>query len=133
MKSIKPGRGPSMMGAFGSAAVTIFGVVWTFSTVSMGAPMFFAFFGIIFVILGIVQTIYNLKNTIGKNRFSVYDLTDSNEESDPLNKHFSKESSWSTLEESDDNIDIRYCPYCGDKVEKDYLFCKKCGHRLPFN
>lgn len=45
MKSIKPGRGPSMMGAFGSAAVTVFGILWTIMAMSMGAPIFFACFG----------------------------------------------------------------------------------------
>ena len=29
MKSIKPGRGPSAMGAMGSAFAVIFGIFWT--------------------------------------------------------------------------------------------------------
>ena len=30
MKSIKPGRGPSMMGGISSVAAVLFGVIWTF-------------------------------------------------------------------------------------------------------
>ena len=50
-----------MMGAFGSAAVSVFGIIWTISAMSMGAPSFFALFGLIFVAMGIAQTVYNLK------------------------------------------------------------------------
>ena len=37
MKSIKPGRGPSMMGGVGSVIAAIFGVFWTIGAVQMGA------------------------------------------------------------------------------------------------
>ena len=32
MKSITPGRGPSMMGGFGALASVAFGVIWTLQT-----------------------------------------------------------------------------------------------------
>ena len=38
MKSIKPGRGPSMMGAVGAAFAVVFGIIWTMAAASMGAP-----------------------------------------------------------------------------------------------
>lgn len=41
MKSIKPGRGPSAMGAAGSIIAAVFGLIWTGAAVSMGAPIFF--------------------------------------------------------------------------------------------
>ena len=41
MKHVKPGRGPSAMGAFGAIIAVIFGIFWTVSTASMGAPAFF--------------------------------------------------------------------------------------------
>lgn len=125
MKSIKPGRGPSMMGAFGSAAITVFGILWTIMTMSMGAPIFFAFFGIIFVILGIAQTIYNFKNATGKNRYSAFDITDSKEESDPLNEFFAGAQSEDATGEN------AFCPYCGTEAEGDFLYCAKCGKKLP--
>lgn len=142
MKSIKPGRGPSMMGAFGSAAVTVFGVFWTIMAMSMGAPIFFALFGIIFVVMGIAQTVYNFKNATSKERFSAFDITDSSEEPDPLNEFFAgnhTEAESIRSEVSGRSInrspaDIRadaFCPYCGAEAEKDYQYCAKCGKKLP--
>ncbi len=136
MKSIKPGRGPSMMGAFGSAAAVVFGIIWTFATVSMGAPTFFSLFGIVFVAMGIVQVIYNYKNATGKNRFSAFDITDGHEETDPLNEYFAKEqrnediskfSSRNSVADESNN----FCPYCGDKVANDHVYCSNCGKQLP--
>ena len=43
------------MGAFGSAVGVIFGVIWTGAAASMGAPPFFLAFGVLFIIVGIVQ------------------------------------------------------------------------------
>ena len=48
MKSIKPGRGPSAMGAMGSIVAAVFGLIWTGAAVSMGAPIFFPLFGVVF-------------------------------------------------------------------------------------
>lgn len=137
MKSIKPGRGPSMMGAFGSAAVTVFGVFWTIMAMSMGAPIFFALFGIIFVVMGIAQTVYNFKNATGKERFSAFDITDSSEEPDPLNEFFAGKSTETEVSGRANNrstSDIggdAFCPYCGAEAETDYQYCAKCGKKLP--
>lgn len=139
MKSIKPGRGPSMMGAFGSAAVTVFGILWTIMAMSMGAPIFFSFFGIIFVIMGIAQTVYNFKNATNKNRFSAFDITDSTEESDPLNEYFAGtngETSGAIKSVKDapsDSEEKAFCPYCGAEAEGDFHYCAKCGKKLPRN
>lgn len=77
MKSVKPGRGPSAMGAVGALFAAIFGVIWTAAAASMGAPPFFCLFGVVFVIIGIIQAIYNFKNATGKNRYSEFDIVDS--------------------------------------------------------
>ncbi|MEL7571333.1 MAG: zinc ribbon domain-containing protein [Eubacteriaceae bacterium] len=141
MKSIKPGRGPSMMGALGSVAAAIFGVFWTIGAASMGAPGFFVAFGFVFVLLGIVQAVYNFKNATGENRFSEFDITDGTEEPDPLNEFFSKEGytadsrdntngSKTTMSQMDLGEKI-FCPYCGAEAEKDFTYCTKCGKKLP--
>lgn len=126
MKSIKPGRGPSAMGAAGSLVAIVFGVFWTIMayTITKDAPfpmvgIIFPAFGVLFIIMGIIQTIYHYKNATGKERMSLFDITDAKEESDPLNKHFGKE--------------ISYCPYCGTKVTDEYQFCPKCGKQLSGN
>ncbi len=132
MKSIKPGRGPSMMGAFGSAAVTVFGIIWTFFVMSAGAPGFFALFGIIFVVMGIAMTAYNFKNATSKERYSAFDITDGEEEPDPLNELFSEKQAGKASEAPNhDSGETAFCPYCGAEAEADFTYCAKCGKRLP--
>jgi hypothetical protein len=41
--------------------VAIFGIIWTMGTLSLGAPGFFPFFGVFFVLLAIGVSIYNYK------------------------------------------------------------------------
>lgn len=69
MRSVKPGRGPSMMGGIGAVIAIVFGVVWTLSAAQMGAPGFFPLFGVLFILVGVVQAVYNFKNAGSKNRF----------------------------------------------------------------
>jgi hypothetical protein len=121
-----------MIGAFGSAAVTVFGIIWTFFVMSMGAPVFFALFGVVFVVMGIVMTVYNFKNATSKNRYSAFDITDGAEEPDPLNELFSEKQTGETAEMPDrDSGKATFCPYCGAEAEADFTYCSKCGKKLP--
>lgn len=129
MKSIKPGRGPSMMGGIISVAVGLFGVFWTILAVSGGAGIM-ATFGIIFVVIAVVQAIYNFKNATGENRYSEFDITDENEESDPWNERFEKKTN-PPRAQGGSNSRSNYCPYCGEKAVNDFAFCKNCGRKLP--
>lgn len=132
MKSIKPGRGPSMMGGIGSIFVALFGVFWTITAVSMGA-VFMALFGLIFIGIAVVQAIYNFKNATGENRYSAFDIVDENEEVDPFNQKYGakKYSEPQTFEGTAMDEDSEFCPYCGVKVSKEFEFCHKCGKKLP--
>ena len=85
MKSIKPGRAPSFLGGIGSVAAIIFGIFWTIMAVAMQAPVFFPIFGIVFILLGIVNAVYSFSNATGKNRYSIFDVVDEGEEPDLLN------------------------------------------------
>lgn len=125
MKSIKPGRGPSAMGALGSIFCVVFGIIWTGIAASSGAPIFFPLFGIAFTIMGIVQAVYHFKNATGKNRFSEWDITEDGEEGDPLGNRFVC-SDPQPREEGDS-----FCPYCGTAVKSGFRFCPKCGKELP--
>lgn len=129
MKSIKPGRGPSFMGGIASAAIAVFGIFWTVMAVSMGAPALFPVFGVIFVILGAVQAVYNFKNATSQNRYSAFDITDSREEEDPLNARFGRQEPepWEQAERSENG---GFCPYCGAEVRRDHAFCKECGKKI---
>jgi len=127
MKSIKPGRGPSMMGGISSIFAALFGLVWTILAASMGGGIF-ALFGIFFIGMAITSAVYNIKNATGKNRYSSFDITEGHEEPDPLNEYFHN-STYSNNTSA--TADSKYCPYCGTKVEGDYLYCNQCGKKLP--
>lgn len=133
MKSIKPGRGPSMMGGFGSVFGIVFGIFWTVLASSMTwgfglIGVIFPLFGVLFIIMGIVNAVYNFKNATGENRYSEFDITDDTEEPDPLNQQFgSKPESTSDAPPSGSS----FCPYCGAPVQNNFAFCRKCGKALP--
>lgn len=130
MKSIKPGRGPSAMNAFGSVIGIVFGIIWTGLAASMGAPFFFPLFGILFIIVGIVQAVYHFKNATGENRYSAFDITEDGEEVDPLNARFGG-SAPRDSGSFDGAGDFRFCPYCGAELGDGFEFCGKCGRKLP--
>lgn len=129
MRSIKPGRGPSMLGGIIGIFVALFGIFWTVMAVGSGAG-FMGIFGLIFVAIAVINTVYNFKNATGKNRYSEYDITDETEESDPFNEHF-KGSTFERWTAEDETPGSRFCPYCGAKAKEDFEFCNKCGKRLP--
>ena len=82
------------MSVVGSIVGVIFGVLWTIlaTFISSGMPQpiktVFPLFGILFIIVGIVNVIYSLYNTTSKNRLSTFDITSPSEETDPLNEVF---------------------------------------------
>lgn len=132
MKHIKPGRGPSAMGAFGSIIAVVFGVFWTVMAASMGAPIFFPIFGVLFIVIGIVQAVYNFKNATGQNRYSSFDIVDSAEEPDPWNERFGETPEPPAGREPPEaGGGLRYCPYCGAEVGEGFTFCGRCGKKLP--
>ena len=127
MKSIKPGRGPSGMGAFMGIIAAIFGVFWTVLAMSMGAFIMVPF-GVIFIVVAVVNTVYNYKNATGENRYSSFDIVDETEEKDPLNERFGtdKGKMTGTATASGKN----FCPYCGERVGEEHKFCSNCGNKL---
>ncbi len=133
LKSIKPGRGPSAMDTIGSIGAAIFGVFWTLGAFQAGAPMPFPLFGVIFIVIAIIQAIYNYKNATRKDRMSLYDITDPKEESDPLDKYLKNNSTGSNNYEDigiKSDIDVIYCPYCGSKTKDEFAYCPRCGKKI---
>lgn len=128
MKSIKPGRGPSMISGVIGIFMVCFGIFWT--VMAAQAFPFMAVFGVLWTGIAISITVYNFKNAKSKNRYSQYDITDENEEPDPFNERFGKNTfeRWSA---EDETAGSRFCPYCGAKAKEDFEFCNKCGKRLP--
>lgn len=126
MKSIKPGRGPSMMSGVVGIFMIGFGILWT--VIAAQASGVFALFGVLWTGIAVVMTIYNFKNATGKNRYSSFDITDGNEEPDPLNERFGNPQN-NTPNKS--NVENKFCPYCGTAVDDDFEFCNNCGKKLP--
>ena len=87
-----------------------------------------ALFGVLFIILGIVQAVYHFKNATGENRYSSFDIVEDDEEPDPLNARFGDVSQGGPAVGGGD---FRFCPYCGAKLGSDFTYCGKCGRKLP--
>ena len=134
MKSIKPGRAPSLLSGVIGIIMVLFGIFWTVMASNFGGIMMV--FGILWTLIALVITIFNIKNGTAKKRYSMYDITDDKEEADPLNERF-KEKKDDVKEPKKEVIpvkagdDNKYCPYCGAKVEETYEYCNKCGKKLP--
>ncbi len=97
MRSIKPSRGLSALSAVGGVGAIFFGLFWIkfASGVASHGPdagfgAIFPMVGVIFVIIAFCGVVYNLYNAFSGNRFSLYDITSSREESDTLTRLFSK-------------------------------------------
>lgn len=128
MKSVKPGRGPSMMGGVMSIFMGLFGLLWTVIVASSGGGIF-ALFGVIFIAIAISQAVFHFKNATNKNRYSAFDIVDGEEEPDPLNVRFGGTAPRSNPV---NQASVRFCPWCGDPVEdRNHQFCDKCGKKLP--
>ena len=117
MKSIKPGRGPSMMGGIAGIFMIGFGILWTVIT-AQGSGIF-ALFGVLWTGIAVVMTVYNFRNATGKNRYSQFDITEGDEEPDPLNERFGESRE---PEKAREESDSSFCPYCGTPVHKDFSY-----------
>ena len=133
MKSIKPGRGPSMMNAVGSLVGIVFGIIWTAAAASKDAPIFFPLFGLVFIGIGVAQAVYSFRNATGDNRYSAFDIVDEDEEPDPLNRRFHRDppDSQTPPDAEGGGSAPRFCPYCGAPLQGDFAYCPRCGKSLP--
>ena len=125
MKHIKPGRGPSMLSGILGIFMIGFGVLWTILAAT--ASPVFALFGVLWTAMAVTVTVYHWKNATKKNRYSAYDITDSDEEPDPLQQKFDGEAAEQSRQT---NYEGAFCPYCGAKAQKDHRFCSSCGKKL---
>ena len=129
MKQIKRGRAPSFTAGIIGIITVLFGLIWTFLVGSIFPPM--ALFGILFIIIGIWNTVYNFKNATGENRYSEFDIVDETEEPDPLNLRYGKKTQNAIEVNFTDVGKTHYCPYCGASASGNYKYCSNCGRQLP--
>ena len=131
MYSVKPGRGPSLMGAVGGVVVAVGGVIWIVIASSIGAPGVFVLFGVLFVFMAMAGVAYNLYNASQKNRMSTFDITTGSEESDPIAQAMGHAPPTSSHEQTGHGKARKYegdfCPFCGAKASQDFDYCPKCG------
>lgn len=125
MRSIKPGRGPSMMSGIVGIFMIGFGILWTI--LASKASFVFALSGVLWTGIAVVTTIYNFKNATNKNRYSAFDITDASEEPDPLNEKFGN----AYADERKSAPENKFCPYCAAPVKYDFEYCNNCGKKLP--
>lgn len=101
--------------------------------------LIFPLFGVLFIVMGIIQAAYHYKNATGKDRFSIFDITDRSEEGDPADRWIKNDfKSYDTYNGSEQKIhdsktlsnEINYCPYCGKLLNEEFTFCPKCGKRI---
>ncbi len=126
MKSVKPGRGPSMLSGIVGIFMIGFGILWTVLAATVSPIV--ALFGVLWTGIAVAITVYNFKNAKGQNRYSQFDITDENEEPDPFNERFGNFQSHVNPQDGTSN---RFCPYCGIPVSDDFEFCNNCGKKLP--
>ena len=125
MYSVKPGRGPSLMGGFAGIVAAVFGVIWILIAGSIGAPPIIRLFGGLFVILAIGSSIYNLINATRRDRMSTFDITTGSEEQDPLTRLI--RNSETNGSAGTRKYPGKFCPFCGVEVHEDFDFCPTCG------
>jgi hypothetical protein len=134
MKSIKPGRGTSAVGVVGGIILVGWGILWTIFTYKFTENFPFPFFhvlfpvcGLFFIGLGVTSVIYNAANATGKNRMSLFDITDGGEESDPADILLRGKRSTSVAAPVQPT---RFCPYCGTPLTEVFKFCPGCGKNV---
>ncbi len=131
MKSIKPGRNGSLVGGIAGVFMSIIGLTMLVQAIGSGVG-----FAVVFMIgwtaFAVIITASNFYNAFSKKRHSTYDIVDHYEEPDPLNERFGYvRDEEAPQRRTSREGDSSFCPYCGEKVEKDYEFCNHCGKQLP--
>ncbi len=136
MYSIKPGRGPSLIGAILSLIIGVpFVLFWIGGAHKAGAPGFFVFFGVIMLAAIIITALLGLYNATARDRISEFDVTTRTEENDPFDSLAPPPPPPSAhgpvSARAEQAPSKRFCPYCGESLAQDFRFCPGCGKAQP--
>ena len=123
------------MGVVGAIVAGVFGVIWTASAASMGAPGFFVLFGVVFVVLAIGMGVYHFHNATSPNRMSEFDIVPSSHEPDPFARHArgapTAPAPTAPAQSVPADAVTGFCPYCGAALSPEFNFCPRCGKAKP--
>ena len=136
MKSMKGGRGPSIIRAAALFGIAVLAMV---ALGQSGTPGSVAYAGVkyertplllvIFILMAVCGGIWFLYRAFAQNRPSETDAAGADEEPDALNGHSRGEDGAESTEEAS-AAGSRYCPNCGRAVPEDANFCSHCGKEL---
>ena len=132
MHSLKPGRGPSLIGGIGGIVFIILGIAMFATVASERTPPIFLFFLGGIILVGVIATVYNFWAATTRNRPSTFDITTGDEEYDPIAKAmgFGPDQTHPPAEDDEQKprrFEGEFCPFCGKKVEGEFDFCPHCG------
>lgn len=149
MYSVKPGRGPSLLGTVVTAGMAVFGVIFLVgSNAAMshvadvggmsGPPPAFRLIWtagcILFILVALAMSVYNFVNFKNKNRMSVIDITTGQEESDLIADMLGHTAPGAPTDARQADgagkprrFEGRHCPFCGVEVRDEFDFCPNCG------
>ena len=130
MYSVKPGRGPSLMGGIGALIGIVFVFGWIALAQVINAPPLFTAFGFLMLVLLICQAIYQFYNATQRHRLSSLDVVQDQEEFDPIARAmgYDQKSSQNPPPPPASSPDAaKYCPYCGSPLQADFEYCPQCG------
>jgi hypothetical protein len=87
----------------GGLIALVFGIVWTLGAMSMGAPIPFGLFGVVFCCIAIGGILVGIHNASAKpeDRIGGTEIVDI--------------------------VDCVHCKHCGQSISKDSQFCLHCG------
>ena len=136
MYSVKPGRGPSLIGAILALVVGVpFVLFWIGTASKMGAPGFFVFFGIMMLVAILVSVFIGFYNATSRDRISQFDITTKTEESDPFDRLVQTappEGQSGAPSPKQPAAAKPFCPYCGASLAQEFKFCPECGKPQSF-
>ncbi len=131
MYSVKPGRGPSLIGAILSLIIGVpFVLFWIGGAHKAGAPGFFVFFGVIMLVAIVITALLGLYNATARDRISEFDVTTNTEENDPFDSLAPPPPPPAHAQAAQASAK-RFCPYCGESLAQDFRFCPGCGKAHP--
>ena len=120
------GSGDSVIGAGISVLFMLF---WNYTAIKGGAPIIFPIvggFGLYTSLKGFIQRFKDYRQRKNNPDFYGYD--------EYVDTHYTsmdyENTGYDTAPRQIESGDIRYCPYCGSKVQTDFAYCPYCGSKL---